>query len=1212
MRRARWLAALVGVWLCHCTPNPGSPEADPALDVRRSALADAVWHLRAPIPTPRSGHTATLLPDGRVLVAGGLDAGFVPAPTQIYDPGADSWTTLEEAIIQRRAHHAVLMDGRVVLGGGSWHDGSLDRIDPITGTVDAMSTPTYRSRAALVPFRSGLLIVGGQDDTGFGFTTVEHLETWGDDWIVSTPGDPPVSLPVDGTVVSDGTYALYLGGRNPDGAMSQTLFDILWWGSDDVRVDASEYPPPFAVAEAVGIWGEPESNTALFTGGYVRDGGGNDVITDSTWAFDDTDASAWISPGAMASPRAGHTLMRLPGFGYLVVGGTADGEAGLPSTERLAGLDQDWQSSAPLNVGRHGHTTTRLASGRVLVVGGESGDERVGATEVFGRLPAQVLVVSDDAEVRAGDCVAATVSLADAEGDVLTPADVDTAISAHVISGPASAQVQVYADAACESPGSGVVPMGEATGTVRFVLTKRGTTQVGVTADAHQVEVGELAFEVKSGEPAGLLLWASPDELEANTDFQIGVQVKDAYENVAHDWPPEGPDWSPLIELVIVDTATGEEIRDPIVVTGPNTMHSVIGGLEAGTYEAVATLDHPSLDEPLEHALPFTVGSSEPGDAPRLHLEASEVTVDLGACDPVMLWLHDAEGLPHDPEDEVEIAIAVDDPAVASVHGEPGCHGQPLDAFSWDPGLSNADFFVAGLTPGRTTITFSATGFTAATLEVVVPDPDEDEAQPDLRPAGSLAMGEYPPSTRVGEVLDLSLVVQNDGAVAIEGPRLELEDDWEGLHLLHAAGVTMVGGTAHLEDVPAGEARTVELSLRVVESGAVGANLRLHVDVDGVEEVLDSVAFSIDSSPRSLYGWYGCAAAPGGTGGLLAAAAVLFFLLRRRRFPVPRAALLTAGLFVATPAFGDEPTDDEAPAERPRLAFLGVQATSGIEDHLAAAVSDYVQVELDALRVYRVLSTRDVAALLDMEQQRQLLGCEDDSICLAEVAGALGAERVLSGSLSRIGGSVLVRLTLLDSQNAAAVANVGRRVAVDEHVEPLLDVVPEILRELAASDPRVHLGDTASARMAASRSASHPMRLRFGGRLDADLLAGAQARPIPGLVARLDRGALMPSASVLFFPGRAFDPAAGARPLALRLETHYRLLEAGPWRVLAGGGVVLPVPTVGLRAGVGVERDAGPVVLIADLGWERLLFGGNVDALVKNAVVLAVGITTRP
>ena len=68
---------------------------------------------------PRTRHTATLLPDGRVLVVGGLN-NSAHATTELYDVAHDRWTSAGTMITPRMDHVAVrLYDGRILVAGGT-------------------------------------------------------------------------------------------------------------------------------------------------------------------------------------------------------------------------------------------------------------------------------------------------------------------------------------------------------------------------------------------------------------------------------------------------------------------------------------------------------------------------------------------------------------------------------------------------------------------------------------------------------------------------------------------------------------------------------------------------------------------------------------------------------------------------------------------------------------------------------------------------------------------------------------------------------------------------------------------------------------------------------------------------------------------------------------------------------------------------------------
>ncbi|AKT41287.1 uncharacterized protein CMC5_054540 [Chondromyces crocatus] len=115
--------------------------------------------------TPRRGHTATLLADGRVLVTGGYydDAGYLDS-CEIYDPVANTWTFVAPMPGARFNHGAArLPDGRVLVTGGRFSgDTSTSLYDPSTDSWTAgPSMLTARWKHAVVTLSSGRLVVVG-------------------------------------------------------------------------------------------------------------------------------------------------------------------------------------------------------------------------------------------------------------------------------------------------------------------------------------------------------------------------------------------------------------------------------------------------------------------------------------------------------------------------------------------------------------------------------------------------------------------------------------------------------------------------------------------------------------------------------------------------------------------------------------------------------------------------------------------------------------------------------------------------------------------------------------------------------------------------------------------------------------------------------------------------------------------------------------------
>jgi hypothetical protein len=134
----------------------------------------------APIPTARDAHTASLLPTGSVVVAGGVDNGTILSDTEIYTPGGvgfgGAWTQGAPLNVARYdAVATTLADGRVLVTGGFNALGAVNSAeiyDPIQNTWTLtssnggtnMTTARVYHTATLLP-NGDVLIAGGYNGT---------------------------------------------------------------------------------------------------------------------------------------------------------------------------------------------------------------------------------------------------------------------------------------------------------------------------------------------------------------------------------------------------------------------------------------------------------------------------------------------------------------------------------------------------------------------------------------------------------------------------------------------------------------------------------------------------------------------------------------------------------------------------------------------------------------------------------------------------------------------------------------------------------------------------------------------------------------------------------------------------------------------------------------------------------------------------------------
>lgn len=327
-------------------------------------VAHDVWSVGAPMSTPREGHTATLLLNGRVLVVGGHDGNASLGTSEIYDPIANSWSTPIATSHPAYAHTATrLNDGTVLITGGyaaatgvSNHAHLFD--GGVWSQVSDMRSPRL-SHAAIAMRDSGVIVVGGHT-TGSGSQTnlvdFYNANTRGFD---SRPNDLIARAELGLAELSTGDV-LAFGGADMSGArvMSARYYPLTnqWLPTGSLNTQRTSL-----------AWAKVDDGV-LACGGFGPAG----VVIQSCEMFTPV-ANGWdAGVGSMSSPRRSHTMTELTNGQVLVVGGAISGSDGTGSCELFTPTTGQWAPARPLTAGRLQHTATRLLDGRVLVVGGKT------------------------------------------------------------------------------------------------------------------------------------------------------------------------------------------------------------------------------------------------------------------------------------------------------------------------------------------------------------------------------------------------------------------------------------------------------------------------------------------------------------------------------------------------------------------------------------------------------------------------------------------------------------------------------------------------------------------------------------------------------------------------------------------------------------------------------------------------------------------------
>jgi len=195
--------------------------------VRDSEIFDPIsrtFSLGAGLLTARTEHTATRLLDGRVFIVGGRTSSALLHSTDIYDPETRLFSSGPVLDRARAGHTAALLpDGRIVVIGGDG-DGSVEVFDPQIGAfsrIEARLAVPRRYHSAALLKDGTLLIVGGNASDGSMLSSAELLDTR---TLTFSPYSPSMRVPRSGLtlrVLPDGKVQA-IGG---DGEGTMEMFN---------------------------------------------------------------------------------------------------------------------------------------------------------------------------------------------------------------------------------------------------------------------------------------------------------------------------------------------------------------------------------------------------------------------------------------------------------------------------------------------------------------------------------------------------------------------------------------------------------------------------------------------------------------------------------------------------------------------------------------------------------------------------------------------------------------------------------------------------------------------------------------------------------------------------------------------------------------------------------------------------------------------------
>jgi hypothetical protein len=368
------------------TSTAPAPSSSPAPSPSPTPTSyPASWTATIDMAHPRGGHSATLLRDGRVLVVGGRevralgetgDDGLDLSSAELFDPTSGTWSTTGRMVTQRDANHTatLLQNGMVLVAGGDSGPKLAsarlaELFDPASGRwakTGSMTTARVGHTATLLP--DGKVLVAGGTINDRYLASAELYDPASGRWtatgsMAEARWDHAATLLANGLVLVAGGFV--------DNGVGPGL------GSGPALASAELYDPSSGRWSATGPMTEARMGhtaTLMANGNVMVVGGAPNPVSPGLTSAElyDPASGRWTATASMTTIRMGHTATLLPDGRVLVTGGlpTELAKDDLASAELYDPDTGRWTPTASMAGPRWGHTAALLTNGTVLVAGG--------------------------------------------------------------------------------------------------------------------------------------------------------------------------------------------------------------------------------------------------------------------------------------------------------------------------------------------------------------------------------------------------------------------------------------------------------------------------------------------------------------------------------------------------------------------------------------------------------------------------------------------------------------------------------------------------------------------------------------------------------------------------------------------------------------------------------------------------------------------------
>lgn len=352
-----------------------------------ASAASGTWTSTGAMHSPREGHTAVLLVNGKVLVAGGTNNGVALSSAELYNRTTGSWSSTGSMNVARTLARSVLLsNGSVLVIGGCINDclssttNSAELYNPSTGAFASTGSMIQaRAEFAVTLLSNGQVLVAGgctaYDANGCRSTTNKAeiydpaAGTWKGTTVMRAARHAMTAI-----VLASGKVLVAGGATSASDALNSTeVYDPIaktWTLGTKMITARSDY-----------------ASIMLGTGQVLFMGGENiNGVSISNAELYNPSSGKFTATGKMTATREEHVAVLLANGKVLVSGGnklTLTAQTPLASAELYDPSTGTWTATGSMSSARAGHTSTVLTNGQILNAGGSDAVNELSSGELY-------------------------------------------------------------------------------------------------------------------------------------------------------------------------------------------------------------------------------------------------------------------------------------------------------------------------------------------------------------------------------------------------------------------------------------------------------------------------------------------------------------------------------------------------------------------------------------------------------------------------------------------------------------------------------------------------------------------------------------------------------------------------------------------------------------------------------------------------------------